>query len=512
MADKKSKNLSNKTIILVGMVVVTLLFLIFILKIVNAELTSSSGETLEQEYNDWFGTPPPNIQGACAEQAVACNGPGTAVIMVPCGESICDACPTNSIAYQNSCTGLPDNSQSGQGGSSNNQNNPGGSGGNSGSGSGSNNPSQAVAVPENFPWAAWISKMTLAPSYSIPGFSIQEGNTLPIGVVYEDGEWTNLSGDTSGIYVTIEQPDKLPPFNPPNNITNLNVQYSYTPPYIPPVCNTNTDCPPMTGGSTCLKNNNSNVGVCVANNQTSTCSDPSGICIITPYQNSVISLADGENPKTMLEIYTLREAQCRFSVNTDTIFSDGQLFIEDSVSSNSIQHTIPLDSIVTGPGLYQIYEKCIDSSGNQMSKVHTFLVTNSGLSAKILGIRGLETATFLISTNATNGAEDLAIPESLPFTSSDTPVSGDQNLVLVIEKDALPISTIPMDSSVSITSQSSSSASQTGYEIIGIIIIIVIIAAFVGITLSIRKRILNSRNQSIVKNQNKSKATGFKKR
>jgi hypothetical protein len=443
MVDKSSKDLSKKTLILIGVVALILLSIIIISKIIfiNAELvSSSSGLTLQQEYEQDFGSPPPNIQGTCAgaPQPVTCNGPGTEVTYMGCAQSICDVCPTNSLAYQQSCLG----SNSGSAGQSGQESNP--------SGSGSSGNQGAASIP--YPIQASISHLTFAPTFSLPGFVVQEGDTLPVGID-ESGEWTNLSG----IGITLGAPDLWPPPNPPNNVTNLTFQYVYHEPYFPPLCNSNTDCPSNMGVSYCIKST-SNVGVCVSKYQYSNCTDPSGICIITPHQNAVLSVANASSPMTMLQIETWTGAQCRYSVNINATFNNSLPFLEDNLSSESIQHTIPLNYVgtnsVVNPGNYSIYEKCIDSSGNHLSKVQIFIITESGLSAKILGIRGAETAaSFLISTNST-GAEQFLIPKSISFMAPEAPPSGNQNLVLVIEKDAIPISTIPMQASVSITSQS----------------------------------------------------------
>jgi hypothetical protein len=311
----------------------------------------------------------------------------------------------------------------------------------------------------------------------------------------------------------MQYPDKWPPPNPPNNITNLGVEYSYTPPRVPPLCNTSADCPTVLGGTNCTKGNFS-IGVCVTNYPLSVCSDPSGICIITPYQNAVFSMTHANDPQTMLQITTAKQAQCRYSVNADAIFSSGYLFIEDSVLPDSVQHTIPLNNLVTTSGIYSIYEKCIDTFGKQMSKVQTFVITSSGLSARILGVRGLETATFLVWPNATTGAEGLAIPKNLSFMAEEAPPSGDQNLVLVIEKDALPISTVPLESSVSITSPTPTPISTT--EVLGFIIIpitlAIVIYAVVRIIKLKKAGLLNPEKPVTGNQKTKTKSSGFKKR
>ncbi len=495
MVDKKSRNLSKKTLILIGVVVVILFIIIIISKIisVNADLVSSSGQTLEQEYEQDFGSPPPNIQGACVVQHVMCYGSG-AVTDIPCGDSVCspDGCPPDSPAYQQSCLG------SGQG--------SGGSGQGSNPSSSESSENQGTATTPS-PFEVSISHMTLAPTFSLPGFVVQEGDTLPVGID-ESGDWTDLSG----IGITLGAPDLWPPPNPPNNITNLTVQYVYSAPYHPPLCSTSADCPQVSGGSYCIKSI-SNVGVCTAKYQYSNCTDPSRICIITPYQNAVLSVANASDPTTMLQIETWTGAQCRYSVNADTTFSNGQPFLEDN-GTDSIQHTIPLNYVGTNsvvhPGIYSIYERCIDSTGNESSKVQMFIVTSSGLSARILGIRGAEAATFLVSTNST-GAEQIIIPNSISFTAAETPPSGNQNLVLVIEKDAVPISTIPMQASVSITSPEASSSS-TVYGVVGIIFGLVFIVIIVGIILSVRKRILNAKQASVLNQSKTRKSSGFKKK
>ena len=144
--------------------------------------------------------------------------------------------------------------------------------------------------------------------------------------------------------------------------------------------------------------------ICAVKYQYSNCTDPSRICILTPYQNAVLSAANASDPRTMLQIETWTGAQCRYSVNADATFSNGQPFLEDN-GTYSIQHTIPLNYVgadgFVRPGNYSIYERCIDSTGNESSKIQQFIVTPSGLSAKILGIRGAEAATFLVSTNST---------------------------------------------------------------------------------------------------------------
>ncbi len=431
-----------------------------------------------------------SVQGACVKQAVTCNGPGTEVIMVPCGESICNVCPPDSIAYQQECTGLSGNAQPGQE-SSNSQSNPENQPSGNPNKSPANNPSRAVPIVQNFYFAAF--NLLLYRGYSSsPAATINYSDNFPTGELYDyyDGGWNYLSG--AGIQIEMN-PDKFPPPNPPNNITKLNVQYSYYPPYSPPLCNTAADCPPKTGGSTCIKSNFS-IGACVPNNQISACSDSSGICILSPYQNAVLSLAKANDSTTMLQIFTATRAQCKYSTNADTSFTNSQLFLEDNALSTSIQHSIPLNNIVKGSGIYSIYEKCIDYSGNPMSKVQTFVITNTGLSAKILGIRGLESDTFLISTNTTSGTEEVVIPQplSLTTTTDNIPITGNQNLVLVIEKDGIPISTLPANANVSVTTQETSSPS-LGTGTIGIIFIVGFL--WIVIILIIRKRILDSRKQ-----------------
>ncbi len=308
----------------------------------------------------------------------------------------------------------------------------------------------------------------LIPKYSIPGVSFGSASFNPLtGEPCPPG---SVPGDVTcmGSFLISGPADKMPGPNPEINSHGNDV--------MPPSCKSDADCAKqgkttcsiptkpapssavstgVVGGGNAISGGElASRGVCSGSIKPASAKNPEcdhDICIVTPHQDAVLSVANVNNFSTMIRILTGTQSRCRYVLNSDLGYASGETFMED-VAGVAFQHTIFMYYLATsgstytplGAGEYSIYEYCRDESGKEVSDVQRFSVTESGISAKITGIAGLEST--IKGTEDASGKINLNIPKDLGDASVS---SGKKDATLEIEKDGKVISDIPITAEVS---------------------------------------------------------------